>query len=165
MIGKKLQKAFSDQINAELYSAYLYLAMAADFEEKNWLGAGKWMRLQAQEEVGHAMKLMGHVIERGGRVELGAIDKPAGAWDSYLAAFEAAYAHEQEVTSLIYALVDKAAAEKDKAAEIFLQWFVTEQVEEEAHADQIVQALRLIAGQPQGLFMLDAKLGARGAGD
>ena len=164
MISEKVQKAFNDQINAELYSAYMYLAMVADLESKNLVGMAQWMKVQATEEVGHAMKLFGHVVERGGRAVLGAIAEPPGEWATPLELFEAAYAHEQKVTALINKLVDVADAESDRAAHIFLQWFVTEQVEEEANADRIVQQLHMIGDHPQGLLMLDAQLGRRTAG-
>ena len=122
------------------------------------------MRVQAQEEVAHAAKFFGYVVERDGRVLLSAIEGPATEWDSPLAAFEGAYEHEQKVTALIHALVDLADGEKDHATKAFLQWYVTEQVEEEAAAKGVVQKLQLLQGAPGGLFMLDRELGQRGAG-
>ena len=125
MIGKKMQDALNKQINAELYSAYLYLSMAACFEDKNLRGCAGWMQAQAKEEVAHAMKLFGHVVERGGRVTLEAIEAPQTDWATPLAAFEAAYAHEQKVTGLIHSLVALAGSQNDPAAGVFLQWFVS----------------------------------------
>ncbi|HUS90251.1 MAG TPA: ferritin [Phycisphaerae bacterium] len=161
MIAKKMQKAINEQINAELYSAYLYLSMEAYFQSENLQGFANWMRCQAQEEVVHAMKFFGFVHDRGGRVTLKAIDGPETSWDSPLAAFKAAYAHEQKVTSLINSLVKIAREEGDTASEVLLQWYVTEQVEEEASADQVIQKLKLMADAPGGLFLLDQQLGQR----
>ena len=161
MISEKMQDAINEQINAELYSAYLYLAMNAYFESANLPGFANWMRVQTQEELTHAMKLYDYVNERGGRVTLKAIAQPPVEWDSPLAAFEAAYKHEQKVTGLINELVNLAIAQKDHAANTFLQWFVNEQVEEEKSADEIVQKLRLTGEAPAALFMLDQQLGQR----
>jgi ferritin len=161
MISKKMQNAINSQINAELYSAYMYLSMSAYFASQNLPGFANWMRVQAQEEVGHAMKLYGFVEEYRGRVVLKAIDGPPIEWDSPLAVFQATLKHEQKVTGLINKLVDQAIAENDHATRGFLQWFVDEQVEEEASADAIVQQLKLIKGTPGGLFMLDKELGVR----
>ena len=144
MINKKMQDALNEQVNAELYSAYLYLAMEAYFQSVNLAGFANWMRVQTQEEVSHAMKIYDYVIERGGRATLEAIAKPTGEWKSPLAAFEAAYEHEQRVTSLINKLVELAAKDNDHAANIFLQWFVTEQVEEEKNASEIVAKLQMV---------------------
>ncbi len=160
-IAKPMEGAINKQINAELYSSYLYLAMAADFESKNLSGFAKWMRVQVQEEMVHAMKFFDYVLERGGRVTLDALDTPPAEWDSPLAAFEAAYGHEQKVTALIDGLVALAIEKKDRASENMLQWFVAEQVEEEATADAVVQQLRLAADAPGALFMLDRELGQR----
>lgn len=161
MISKKIKEALNEQINAELYSAYLYLSMVAYFESVNLPGFAKWMRAQTQEEVMHAMKIYDYINERGGRVVLKAIAEPATKWKSPLAAFEAAYKHEQKVTGLINGLVDLAIKEKDHATNAFLQWFVTEQVEEEQSADEIVQKLKLIASAPGAVYMLDKELGQR----
>ena len=161
MIGKKMEKALNDQINAELYSAYLYLSMVAYFESENLPGFATWMRAQTQEEVMHAMKMYDYVNERGGRVILKAIDEPPAKWESPLAAFEAAYKHEQLVTGRINDLVDLAIEEKDHAANTFLQWFVNEQVEEETSADAVVQQLKMAEGAPGALFMIDREMGQR----
>ena len=161
MINEKIQKAFNAQINAETFSAYLYLSMAAYFEELNLPGFGNWMKIQAQEEMVHAMKFYTFIIERGGRVLLDAIKKPETAWDSPLAAFQAGYAHEQYITNRINKLVDLALETSDHASKTFLDWFVTEQVEEESNSDNIGKQLKLIEGSPQALFMLDRELAAR----
>ena len=156
-----MQKALNAQVNAELYSAYLYLSMSAQFGSKNLPGFANWMRVQCQEEMVHAMKFYDFIIERGGQVVLQAIEGPPTEWETPLAAFEAAYKHEQHVTSLINKLVDLAASESDHATHIFLQWFVTEQVEEEANADAVVQQLKLVGDSVQGLFMVDRELAQR----
>ena len=161
MLSKKLQDALNEQINAELFSAYLYLSMSAYFESVKRPGMAHWMRVQVGEEQVHAMKLFAHVVERGGRVTLKAIDTPQAEWASPLAAFEGAYAHEQKVTGLINDLVKLAREEKDAAADAFLQWFVKEQVEEEETADEIVQKLKTIKDAPDDLRKLDGELGQR----
>ena len=160
-INEKLQAALNDQINAELYSSYLYLSMSAYFESQDLPGFANWMRVQAKEEDFHVQKFFDYVIERGGRVELEAIDKPRTEWGSALEAFEEALAHEQSITARINELVELAIEQKDRATQSFLQWFVDEQVEEEASADQVVKSLRLGAGQPVAMLMLDRELGAR----
>ena len=161
MISKKMEKALNAQVNAELYSAYLYLSMEAFFQSLNLKGFANWMRAQTQEEVSHAMKIYDFINERGGRAVLKGIDGPPTEWDSPLVVFEAAYAHEQKVTGLINDLVDLAIKEKDHATNSFLQWFVNEQVEEEASADEIVQQLKMMEKAPGGMFMLDRELGQR----
>jgi len=161
MISEKMQDALNGQLNAELYSAYLYVSMSAYFESMNLRGFANWMRVQAQEEVVHAYKFYSHLNERGGRVILPQIDGPPTEWDSPLAAFEAVYEHEQKVTGLINDLVDLAVAERDHATNNFLQWFVTEQVEEEASASEVVEGLKLIGDAKAELFMLDRELGQR----
>lgn len=161
MISKKMEEALNAQVNAELYSAYLYLSMESYFKSLNLNGFANWMRVQTQEEVSHAMKIYDFINERGGRAVLKAIDGPPTEWNSPLAVFEAAYAHEQKVTGLINDLVDLAIKEKDHATNSFLQWFVNEQVEEEASADDIVQQLKMMENAPGGMFMLDRELGQR----
>lgn len=161
MIGKKMEQAINEQINAELYSAYLYLSMESYFESINLAGFANWMRIQTQEEVAHAMKMYDYVIARGGRVILKPIAGPATEWKTPLAVFEASYAHEQKVTGLINELVNVAIAEKDHAANMFLQWFVNEQVEEEKNADDIIKKLKLMADAPGGMYMLDKELATR----
>jgi ferritin len=161
MISDKMQEAINKQINAEIYSAYLYLSMSAYFETVNLPGAAGWMRCQAQEEMLHAMKFFGFMNERGGTVTLTAIEGPPTTWTSTLAVFQDVYDHERKVTALINELMDTAIEDKDHAANVFLQWFVTEQVEEEATADGIVQQLKLAGNGGAGLFMIDRELGAR----
>ncbi|MEW6532910.1 MAG: ferritin [Thermodesulfobacteriota bacterium] len=161
MISDKIQEAFNKQLNAELYSSYLYLSMAAYFQSVNLLGFANWMRCQAQEELLHAMKFYTFILDRGGKVTLTAVEAPPVKWNSPLQPFEDAYAHEQKVTRLINGLVDLALQERDHAANAFLQWFVTEQVEEEASADGVVQQLKLAGDQGGGLFMIDKELGLR----
>ena len=163
MLSEKMQDALNGQINAELYSSYLYLAMSAYFESVNLRGAAKWMRVQAAEENAHAMRIYDHVIGRGGRATLKAIDAPPAKWDSPLAAFRAAHAHEVKVTGMIHRLVELAESDKDPAARGMLQWFVDEQVEEEASVEEIVQKLTMIKDSPNGLFMMDHRLGERGS--
>ncbi len=161
MINKEMENALNGQVNAELYSAYLYLSMAAYFESIDLSGFANWMRVQFQEEQFHAMKLYDYIIERDGKVLLQAIDKPPSEWDSPSAVFEATLEHEQKVTGLINDLVYLARSEKDNATEIFLQWFVGEQVEEEDNVGKIVGQLKLIKNSPQSLFMMDKELGQR----
>jgi len=161
MLTPRMQDALNKQINAEMYSAYLYLAMSAHFTSTSLPGFANWMKVQAQEEMTHAMKLYDFVNERGGRVALAPIDGPPTEWKSPLATFEAVFAHEQKVTGLINGLVNLAIEEKDHASNIFLQWFVSEQVEEEASADEVVQQLRLMGDAKHGLFMIDRELGQR----
>ncbi|MHB8900285.1 MAG: ferritin [Thermoguttaceae bacterium] len=161
MLSPKMEAALNNQINAEYYSAYLYLSMASYFDSINLPGFANWMRIQHQEEMVHALKFFDFVAERKGRVQLKAIEGPQTEWESPLAAFDGTVAHEQHVTSLINKLVDLALSESDHATNNFLQWFVAEQVEEEATADGIVQQLRLMKDAPGGLFMLDRELGQR----
>ena len=161
MIGKKMEKALNEQVNAEMYSAYLYLSMESWFKSQNLNGFANWMRVQTQEEMVHAMKIYDFVIERSGRMQLKTIEGPETKWGSPLDAFEAVSKHEQKVTGLINDLVDLAIKEKDHATNIFLQWFVNEQVEEEASADELVKQLKLMQNAPGGMFMLDRELGQR----
>ena len=157
----KMENALNGQINAEMYSSYLYLAMSAHCQSLGLPGMANWMRVQAQEELFHAMKMFDFVCERGGRVILQAIDGPPSKWKSPLDAFENVLAHEQKVTGLINNLVNLALDERDHATNIFLQWFVSEQVEEEATAGTLVDKLKLIGKDANGLFMLDTELGQR----
>jgi len=163
MINEKVEKALNDQVNAEMYSSYMYLAMSAYFESIDLPGFAQWMKAQAQEEMVHTMKMYDYVIERGGRIVFSAIDAPPAEWSSPQDAFEATLAHEQLVTGLINNLVDVAIAEKDHATNIFLQWFVSEQVEEEANVGSVLQHLKMVGDHGQGLFMMDRELGTRTA--
>ena len=161
MLNERIQDVFNRQLNAEAYSAYLYLSMSAYFESLNLKGMSTWMRLQAQEELVHSMKFYDQIHERGGRVVLTQVDTPPAGWDSPLAAFEAAYQHERKVTGMINELVDLSISESDHAANAFLQWFVTEQVEEEDSVLSIVEQLKLIDEDRGALFMVDRELGQR----
>ena len=161
MVSKKMEDALNEQVNAELYSAYLYLSMESYFKSKNLNGFANWMRVQTQEEMTHVMKIYDFIDERGGRITLKAIEGPPTEWDAPLAVFEAVYEHEQMVTGLVNDLVNLAIAEKDHATNSFLQWFVNEQVEEESSADQVVQQLKMMENAPGGIFMFDRELGQR----
>jgi len=163
MIGKKMQQALNEQIKHELESAYIYLSMAAYFHSEGLDGMAHWMRVQAKEEMAHAMKFFDHIRERDGVIELLALAKPKTEWSSPLAVFQDAYKHEQFVTAKINALVELATEEADYPASILLQWFVTEQVEEEASASAVVQQLERIGDSGNGLIMLDRELGKRNA--
>ena len=161
MLSDKLQLALNEQINAEYHSGYLYLAMVAYFEGMNLDGCGNWMRIQAQEEVMHGMKIFDYLSERGGRVKLTAVEAPPPDWKSPLEAFEAALAHEIHMTERINDLADLPLEERDHATNNVLQWYVTEQVEEESNVDDIVQKLKLLGKDGPGLFMLDRELKTR----
>lgn len=165
MISDKLQDAINEQIKYELYSAYMYLAMSADCSDRNLTGFAHWLRLQAREEVDHAMRFFDFLVERGGRVELHAIDKPPFEFGSPLEIMERSLEHERFVTSRINELYDLANAEQDRPAQVMLQWFVTEQVEEEASIDEIVQRMKMFGADGAALFMLDRDLGSRGPGE
>ncbi|MGC9393847.1 MAG: ferritin [Anaerolineae bacterium] len=160
-LSKVMESAINKQIQAEYYSSYMYLAMAAYCDSVNMPGYAHWMREQAEEELEHALKFYDYIVERGGRVVLEAIQQPPVEYDSLLAVAEATYAHEQKVTNLIHALYEAAVAEKDYASQVFLQWYVKEQVEEEDNAGTIVDQFKMIGDHPNGLFMLDRQLGAR----
>jgi ferritin len=161
MISKSLNKAINEQINKELFSEYLYLAMSAWFAKENLDGFANWMLVQAQEEHFHAMKFFNYVLERGGEIELAAIAKPDKNFKNALNAFKMAYEHEQFITKSINGLMDLATKEKDYAAKSFLQWYIDEQVEEEATADKIVSQLKMIGDNMHAIFMLDRELGQR----
>ena len=161
MVSKKMEYALNEQINSELYSAYLYLSMVAYFESMNLPGFANWMRIQVQEESMHVMKIYDFVNERNGRVILKSIAEPPAEWESPLAAFEAAYKHEQLVTGRINDLVNLAIEEKDHATNTFLQWFVNEQVEEELSVNKVVQKLKMMDNAPGGQFLIDRELGQR----
>ncbi len=160
-MDKALRDAMNDQIKHELYSAYVYLSMSAYCESINMPGAAHWMRLQAQEEVAHAMKFFDFLIDRGEKVTLQAIDQPPTEFESLLDVFEKALAHERHVTGLINKIYDLAIQQPDYSAQALLQWFVTEQVEEEKSADDVVQTLKMVGDHPAGLVIVDRELGAR----
>jgi len=161
MLSKEMEKEINLQINKELYSAYLYMAMAADLEAKNFNGFANFFKAQAQEEVEHAMKFYGYMNERGNRVVLDAIEKPQVEFKDVEQIFELAYKHEQYVTSRIHTLVDLAIKENDHASKTFLDWFVTEQVEEEASMDNFLHKIKMVGSAGHGLLMLDGQAGTR----
>lgn len=161
MISEKMEKAFNDQINAEFYSEYLYLSMLSYFETLNLKGFVNWMTVQIQEEHAHAMGMFNYVHERGGKVELEAIEKPETKWESPLEVFEHVLKHEQLVTSKINALMDVAESEKDRAALSFLDWYLKEQVEEESSVSGVLATLKLIDDDKKALLILDKDLAAR----
>jgi ferritin len=161
MINPKVEGALNDQVRKEFYSYYLYLSMAAHFESMNLKGFAHWMKIQANEETKHAMKIYEHIIQRGGKVILLQVDAPPSSWKSAKEMFAEAYQHEQKVTESINKIVELSKAEKDNASEIFLQWFVNEQVEEEASTYEIAQKLQMIGDAAPALFMLNAELGKR----
>jgi len=161
MLNTKLQDALNKQVNAELYSSYLYLSMSSYLTQQNLSGAATWMRMQAQEELEHAMKIFDYIHTRGGCVTLTAIEQPPAEWDSALDVFEKAYEHEQKITQMINDLVDLAIAEKDHASHNMLQWFISEQVEEEESVKSIVEKLRLVANAHGGRLLIDKELGMR----
>lgn len=161
MLTDKVQTALNSQFNAELYSSYLYLSMHAYFKSVNLDGFANWMYQQAKEELMHAMKFYNFINQRGGRAKTAAIDEPPSDWESPLAVFEETLAHEQKVTGLINDLVETANEAHDHATQIFLQWFVTEQVEEEESAGGVLEQLKLMSGHAGGLFMIDRELAKR----
>ena len=161
MISTVMQDTINEQINKELFSSYLYLSMAAFFEEKGLPGFAKWMHIQSDEEREHAMKFYEHLVDRGGRVLLKAIDAPGTTWKSNLEVFEEAQAHEAKVTKMIYDLYELALKEKDFPAQVLLQWFITEPVEEERNATEIVQQLEMIDAHNTAVLVLDHELGKR----
>lgn len=161
MLTPKMEAALNEQIIAELYSSYFYLAMNSYFESVSLSGFSHWMRQQAQEEMMHAMKIYDYLHERGGKAKLTAIDEPPAEWQSALEVFKDVLAHEQKVTSLINDLVNLAIDERDHATNAFLQWFVTEQVEEEASVGAVVDRLEMIGEDTAGLFALDLELAKR----
>ncbi len=163
MLSEKMLNALNEQLNKELFSAYFYFGIAAYFKERSLDGFASWMEAQAEEELGHALRFYDYIFDRGGRVELERIEKPKQEFESPLKAFEAVYLHEVGVTQSIFKLVDLAKEENDHATYNFLQWFVQEQVEEEASTKTIVDKLKIIGDSPQGIFMLDRELGARGS--
>lgn len=161
MLNDRMEEALNGQLNAELYSAYLYLSMSAYFSSVNLPGFANWMRIQRLEEISHGMKFYDYILSSEGRVRLTAIEAPPTEWESPLDTFEAVYRHEQKVTGLIHDLVDLAIEEKDNATERFLDWFVDEQVEEEESADEVVQGIKRVADATGDIFMMDRELAQR----
>jgi ferritin len=162
MISKPMQEAINEQINKEFFSSYLYLSMAAYFESTGLPGAAKWMYAQAGEEKEHAMKLFAHLVDRGGKVTLKAIAAPETEWAGPMAAFKAVYEHEQFITKSIYDLYEVALKEKDYATQVLLQWFISEQVEEEKNALATIESMNRIEAHETAVLQLDHQLGKRG---
>ncbi len=160
-LSKKVQAAMNEQMRREFGAYYLYLAMSAWFSERNFDGFARWMRAQAQEEANHAMKFFDYIIDRSGAITLEEIDKPRADWKTVLAVFEAAKTHEARVSDGIHKLNALAIAEKDYASQAMLQWFITEQVEEEKTSSAIVETLRILGDSRSGLLFYDRELGAR----
>ena len=161
MISKKMNGVLNGQINAELYSSYLYLSMSTWFSEKSLSGFASWMRSQAQEELFHSVKMLDYLLERGGNTVFEAIDKPDGNWSSPMEVMQETAAHEAKVTSMINDLVDVALEERDHASNNFLQWFVAEQVEEESSVGDIVEKMKMIGDDSAGMFAMDMEMGKR----
>lgn len=161
MLSPNVEKALNDQICHELYSSYVYLSMAAYCHEQNYSGFASWLQTQSAEEYGHAMKLYGYIHQRGGKVTLQTIEAPKAEWSDLKALMNEAYEHEKKMTSYIDELVNKATQANDQATASFLQWYVDEQVEEEASTRKIVARLEQIGQAPQAMFMLDGQMAMR----
>ena len=164
MLNEKVQKALNAQMNLELSSSYLYLSMAAYFESENFNGFAHWMKIQSREEYAHAMKIYSYINQRNGRINLSKIDSPKSQWKDAVEVFTETLKHEQKVTEEIGNIVELTFTEKDHATNTFLQWFITEQVEEEATATNILDKIKLIGDNRNGLFFLDRELGMRASG-
>jgi len=162
VISKTMQDALNAQINVEQSSAQLYLSMSAHCQGKSFRGFAHWLRVQAEEETAHAAKLIDFVLDRGGKLELKPIAAPPTDFGGVIQVFEQTLAHEKGITTRIGALFEQARNEKDHASEVALQWYVTEQVEEEARVGQIVDHLRAVGDQGGGIWYLDSKMGKRG---
>lgn len=162
MIGKKMQGALNGHVQAEVSSSYLYLSMSAWCEAKAWKGFARWLRVQQEEELSHAKKLLDFLLARGGEAKLGAVEAPPSSWGSVLEVFEKVLEHERGVTAAVNELHSLAVAEKDTAAAVFLQWFVSEQVEEEANVQEIVDRLRMVGDRQGAALYLDKEYGKRG---
>lgn len=165
MINSKIAAALNDQLNLEYYSAYSYLAMSAYFLTQNLNGFAHWMRVQAKEELGHGMKIYDFLDDREAEIRFQALDAPKQNWDSPLDVFEDSLAHEQKVSQSIYNLADLALSERDHATHTFLQWFIAEQVEEEAAVKELIDTLKLVGTEGNGLFLLDRDLAQRDLAD
>ena len=160
-MNAKVEQALNEQIHAEFFSFYLYLSVAAYFTSHHLDGFSHWMRIQAQEEFGHAMKLFDYLLERGGTVQLMALDEPQREWDSPSAAVEAVLQHEQFISQRINDIVDLANSENDHATTVLMHWYVNEQVEEESTADTLYHQVKMVEDSPHGLLMIDRELGSR----
>lgn len=164
MMSRKVQEALNRQIHSELRASYIYLAMSAFLESNNWVGAARWMRLQSQEEYGHAMRLFDFLLARNGKMQLAALDAPKHDFTGMLDVFESAFAHEKEVSEQIDTLYELAGQEKAYAALVQLEWFISEQVEEEKTIREIVARLNMVRDDPASLLDIDRELGARAPG-
>jgi ferritin len=161
MISPTMQEALNAQINAEQQSAQLYLAMSAHMDARSFKGFAAWLRVQAREETGHALKLVAFLLDRGGRLELRALTAPPREFGGPVQLFEQVLAHEKGITEMISALFERARSERDYASEVALQWYVTEQVEEESSAGLIVDRLHAIGDQGGAIWYLDKEMGKR----
>lgn len=161
MLSKKMEEALNEQINKEMYSAYLYMAMSAHSTNIGLPGFANWFMVQYKEEMDHAMKIYNYINDQGGRVKLKAIDEPPSEFEDAMDMFNKTLKHEQFITKSINELVDLAIKEKDHATQIFLQWFVTEQIEEEGNDNDIIAKLKFADKEGNGLFMIDKELGTR----
>ena len=164
MLSKTIEKALNEQVNSEYYSAFLYLSMSSYFETVNLLGMAKWMRMQYEEEIMHAIKIFDMIVDMEGTVNLKTVDGPPTEFKSPLDVFEKSLAHERKVTGMINDIYGLAQKENDYAVQSALQWFIDEQVEEEKSALEIVRQLKMIGDETTPLLMLDSKLGARELG-
>ena len=163
MRSKKVEEALNKQINEELFSAYSYLAMAAESDRLGLPGFSNWFKMQYTEELAHADRFFNYILERDGQITLEAIGKPEVSDETALSLFEKALAHEEHITQCIFNLKDLARSESDHATDVFLEWFVNEQVEEEASARAVIDQLRMVDGNPNGLFLIDRELAGRQA--
>jgi len=161
MLSERMEKELNAHVNAEMYSAYLYLSMSAYFKSIDLTGFAQWMKVQFEEEMDHAMRFFEFVDQRDGRLKLTQIEAPPVEWDSPLDVFENTYAHEQSVSARINSLVTLAVEEKDHATNNFLQWFVAEQVEEETNAKGALKKLRFVGDSKSSLLMIDQEMGQR----
>lgn len=161
MLSKNIEKMLADQVNFEIYSAYIYLAMGAYSDSIDMPGAANWFKIQWEEEIFHANKLYDYLLERDGRQIFAAIPQPQSEWESLQKAFEGALTHEQLVTSRINDIMAQAEQEKDYATRSFLQWFVDEQVEEESNVRELIRQIKMVKDSGHGLYMLDKELAAR----
>ncbi len=161
MLSEKMQAALNKQINEELFSAYMYLALSAEVDHRGLPGMANWFRMQYQEELAHADRFFNYILERDGKVELEAIGKPEVEGTTPLSMFEQTLAHEKHITKCIFELKDLARAESDHATDVFLEWFVNEQVEEESSVRDVIDQLKMVDGHANGLFMIDRELAGR----
>lgn len=163
MVSKKMAKAINEQVNKEIFSSYLYLAMSANAMTLGYKGAGTWFRVQFQEELEHALKFYNYLLSQGEVVEFGAIEKPAAGYKTLLEMFVDTLGHEKKVTKSLNNLMDLAVEEKDYATQAMLQWYITEQIEEEANDTDIIAMIKMAGTSTGTLYMVDKQLGKRGA--